>query len=409
MSWRYDDLQESKPRDLVLSELKENIRTKLVAKHASSNELYRLLNRKGDGSLDVYEFCFSMSQLLGQELVIDDIIDAYNLTAMKNPYYLSYEEFVEHVLNLGTTKYELNPAIDDDRLKYISKRTPQQDANSMNHRVLKNALRANRKYKYKNGTFNILDEGASTEEVMFHVIDCFNETHLKMRKIFKDIDLDKSGKLNKMELASGLKAVGLVLTGHQINSIMRLFDKDGSGQLSYSEFVRMLSFVSNHDDHRPRKIMSGEGSRGGNNNYGSKVSEQKPLKKYIEVSHRSAMRKNREKVQKLINTEHTLTADDYDLIKDISDSVYDRRKSVRKFFKAIDRDGSGTLSAAEAHRGFNETLGIQIHENHVDKLISVFDRNNDGLLNYSDFMNFLASSTTKINKMDSKKHYSRRK
>ena len=118
-----------------------------------------------------------------------------------------------------------------------------------------------------------------------------------MRRIFKDIDLDKSGKINKMELASGLKAVGLVLTGHQISSIMRLFDKDGSGQLSYSEFVRMLSFVSNHDDHRPRKLVSGEESRGSkSDNYGSKVSEQKPRKKYHEVSHRSAMRKNREKV-----------------------------------------------------------------------------------------------------------------
>ena len=50
-----------------------------------------------------------------------------------------------------------------------------------------------------------------------------------MRKIFKDIDLDKSGKINKNELASGLRAVGLVMSGHQISSIMRLFDKDGSG------------------------------------------------------------------------------------------------------------------------------------------------------------------------------------
>ena len=119
--------------------------------------------------------------------MVDDIIDAYNLTEMKNPYYLSYDEFVEHVLNSGNSKYDLHPAIDDDRRKYVSKRTPQQDINSMNHRVLKNALRANRKYKYKNGTFNILEEDASTEEVMFHVIDCFNETHLKMSQIWAPI------------------------------------------------------------------------------------------------------------------------------------------------------------------------------------------------------------------------------
>ena len=65
------------------------------------------------------------------------------------------------------------------------------------------------------------------------------------------------------------------------------------------------------------------------------------------------------------------------------------------------------MNAQEAHRGF-KTLGIQIHENHVEKLISVFDRNNDGELSYSDFMNFLASSTKKINNMDSSKRYNRK-
>ena len=108
-----------------------------------------------------------------------------------------------------------------------------------------------------------------------------------MRKIFKDIDLDKSGKINKNELASGLRAVGLVMSGHQINSIMRLFDKDGSGQLSYPEFVRMLGFVSNHNEHRPTPRHSSTTS---NKDYSSKVTEQ-PRKRYQQVSQRSAMRK----------------------------------------------------------------------------------------------------------------------
>ena len=65
----------------------------------------------------------------------------------------------------------------------------------------------------------------------------------------------------------------------------------------------------------------------------------------------------------------------------------------------MDQDGTGSLDAAEAHHGFKQ-LGIQISQNHVEKLITVFDRDNDGSLNYSDFVNFLASSTKKINDMD---------
>jgi len=167
----YDTLNESKPRDLVLTELKERIRSKLASKNVSSNELYRMLNRKGDGALDVYELCYQMSQLLDEELKTDDIVDAYNMTETKTPYYLSYDEFVSNVLNINNLKYELNPAIDDDRRKHVSMGLPTQDVNSMNHRVLKNALRSNRQYKYKNGTFNILDKNASTEDVMFQVID----------------------------------------------------------------------------------------------------------------------------------------------------------------------------------------------------------------------------------------------
>ena len=152
-----------------------------------------------------------------------------------------------------------------------------------------------------------------------------------MRKIFKDIDLDKSGKINNNELASGLRAVGLVMSGHQINSIMRLFDTDGSGQLSYPEFVRMLGFVSNHNEHRPTTRHSSTTS---NKDYSSKVTEQ-PRKRYQQVSQRSAMRKNREMVQKEIGTKHALTGEDYDLIKEISDSIYDRRKRVRHIFKSM--------------------------------------------------------------------------
>eukprot|EP00944_MAST-04C_sp_MAST-4C-sp1_P015342 g15342.t1 len=378
----YDALEASKPRDIELRELRQAIRRKLVAREVSSSELYRMMNRKGDGALDAYEFCYGCTQLLGLEVSVDDIIDAYELTETDQPYYLSHGEFAERVLGRAASQYKLNPAVDDDRVNYRSKATPKQDEDAMNHRVLKNALRGNRHYKHRGGTFDTLDEDATTEEVMFKVIDSFNETHLKMRRIFKDLDLDRSGKLSKTELASGLKAIGLVLSGYQINSIMRLFDNDGSGELSYPEFVRMLGFVSHQDKHRP-----------------SRMHESKPKKKYQQVSHRGAMRKNREAVREKIGTKHTLSQEDYDLIKDISDSVYDRRKSVRKIFRSMDQDGSGSLDAAEAHHGFKQ-LGIQISQNHVEKLITVFDRNNDGSLNYSDFVNFLASSTKKINDMD---------
>ena len=59
----------------------------------------------------------------------------------------------------------------------------------------------------------------------------------------------------------------------------------------------MLGFVSNHNEHRPTTRHSSTTS---NKDYSSKVTEQ-PRKRYQQVSQRSAMRKNREMVQKEIN------------------------------------------------------------------------------------------------------------
>ena len=58
-------------------------------------------------------------------------------------------------------------------------------------------------------------------------------------------------------------------------------------------------------------------------------------------------------------------------------------EKCKQIFRSMDQDGTGSLDAAEAHRGFKQL--DEIHPNHVEKLITVFDRD-DGSLNYGDLL-----------------------
>ena len=183
------------------------------------------------------------------------------------------------------------------------------------------------------------------------------------------------------QFAAGLEACGLRLSGTQVYSIFELFDKSGDGQLSYSEFVKLLAFISRLD-HRDED---------GGNSFVSSHSSTVVAK----VAQKSHARRNRESASQSLGHAQVMTGADYELIKAISDVVYSRRKRVRKVFQSMDRDGSGSLSVTEAFDGFQK-LGLQLTVPQVEALIAVFDENGDGGLRYSEFVRMLAESSKHI-------------
>ncbi|KAA3676622.1 calmodulin [Paragonimus westermani] len=65
-----------------------------------------------------------------------------------------------------------------------------------------------------------------------------------------------------------------------------------------------------------------------------------------------------------------------------------RAARVRQLFRQADRDHSGLVNAAEL-KNILANLNCQIAERDVDLWIDDYDRNNDGQLNYEEFIKFM--------------------
>jgi Ca2+-binding EF-hand superfamily protein len=58
--------------------------------------------------------------------------------------------------------------------------------------------------------------------------------------MFKSMDNNKNKKLDAVELETGLRDFGINLNEEQVAVLVKHFDKDGSGQISFNEFLSAI-------------------------------------------------------------------------------------------------------------------------------------------------------------------------
>ena len=63
------------------------------------------------------------------------------------------------------------------------------------------------------------------------------ESELKLRQIFRDLDKDNSGYLDREEIALLAKRSGVELTDAQLDEALTVMDKDGDGIVDFPEFM----------------------------------------------------------------------------------------------------------------------------------------------------------------------------
>jgi calmodulin len=66
--------------------------------------------------------------------------------------------------------------------------------------------------------------------------------------IFKKFDMDGDGTISRMELQLGLRQIGENLTDLEIDAIMAIADKDGDGEVDYTELVKVVDMRHQMDD-----------------------------------------------------------------------------------------------------------------------------------------------------------------
>lgn len=60
--------------------------------------------------------------------------------------------------------------------------------------------------------------------------------------LFKKLDTNKDGAISSVELAEGLREMGIKMFKGEISAVMRRLDEDRDGLVSYDELLRGLTF-----------------------------------------------------------------------------------------------------------------------------------------------------------------------
>jgi hypothetical protein len=58
--------------------------------------------------------------------------------------------------------------------------------------------------------------------------------------LMKRLDSNKDGKLGRKELSDGLRSLGVSLLPSELDEVMKVFDKDGTGNVDYVEFYAVI-------------------------------------------------------------------------------------------------------------------------------------------------------------------------
>ena len=58
--------------------------------------------------------------------------------------------------------------------------------------------------------------------------------------LMKRLDSNKDGKLGRKELSDGLRTLGVSLLPSELDEVMKVFDKDGTGNVDYVEFYAVI-------------------------------------------------------------------------------------------------------------------------------------------------------------------------
>jgi len=68
---------------------------------------------------------------------------------------------------------------------------------------------------------------------------CFSDIK-SIRQAFQKFDIDRDGQISRQEVQQGMASSGMKLTSTEIDTLFILGDKDGNGQIDFSEFAQIM-------------------------------------------------------------------------------------------------------------------------------------------------------------------------
>ena len=171
-------------------------------------------------------------------------------------------------------------------------------------------------------------------------------------KVFRSFDKDGNGLLSIKEIEKGLCDLGVSLEPGDLDKLSEYFDPNGTGSIYYRDFAFRL----------------GSSSSGGDQ-AGFKPIVPEDVHKY----------------------RFTVTHGKHSLLGQIAQSVELRSTNVRKVFRQLDRDGSGTLDMHELRIGLRH-LGFDLDDAQFEQIWHLVDVDGDGQVTLQEFQSRITAT-----------------
>ena len=204
--------------------------------------------------------------------------------------------------------------------------------------------------------------------------DHFMTRFSQVRRGFRMLDEDSSGKLTYAELKSVVMMFNLKIPAKIVQKIIELADWDGSGDIDYAEFARIISaedIVYLKDSLTADDAAMGQGTthvktKGLKGKAANREGPATLRPGVTENEVRYAQRKLREELEEKYST-------------------------VTKAFKFIDADRTGKLEREEVKRLLVEFNIVDVSDGAIESLIDFADFDGDGEINYAEFARILTA------------------
>jgi len=211
-----------------------------------------------------------------------------------------------------------------------------------------------------------------------HASNALNSRYSDMFKAFKYLDQDNSGTLDEKEIKRALQMWNIAYDDKKVKELIDATDHDGDGQVDYKEFVDALARDTVAPAAMGKRDMQSKDAMG----VGAYDALDEQLGHGGKPKHASAMH----------GASTTIKSAPKDVKKQAMDAIASRFTDIRKAFKYVDIDNSGTLDEDEIKRAL-QMWNLDVDSETISRLMKQADANNNGQISYDEFVDALARDT----------------
>lgn len=231
---------------------------------------------------------------------------------------------------------------------------------------------------YKSGSYT-LHKTMGVEEVERTLRDKVAKAAVNIRKSFRKADKDFSGYIDYDEFRIMLQEMGIYMTDVDLITLMRKYDGDGQGEISYAEFCHAMI---------PKDyVEKGKSAHSAyhDSNHDSTSFDADEAAKYLE--HMNKQTADREKGRRLNQ-----------LLNEFATAFFAKGKEsdARKAFKNFDVDNSGYIDRYEFSCALKAGVGVSVTESDIILLEDTFYGDDIEELSYTTFIDFIREHYNKL-------------